>query len=964
MTPDHDGKALEQLRKLAAVYTPEWRFDPEQPDSGAALALLISGMLSDSASRFDKVLHKHKIQYLNLFDRLKEEPVEAARSYVRFHTVPGLEEPVFVPKSTRLLANSRSGQHTVTFETAYGITACDAELETVFVTDRDRDIIAEVAGGRTGSTAERCHFAAFGTDYANQAEHRLLLGYDNLLDGLGSLRLHLELSGEDVEAVELAVAELLSPGVRFTLLGGEDPISFDRVEREGDTGILLVKENAEPVKTQLAARQCYVLCLSADAPTDMELPGIGIRLSAEELEPDSVSVGGIAQNPRHLLPFGEPMEIYSECVLESREAFSRRGAMVTLRFDLSFQVLERLLPELEEDPNYKVVMKRPRTQPKPTVAEVRADYVLFEYLTPFGWKRLIKEEHMSALFNGSAEGELLVSFQLPEDILSYEEAEGQGRIRIRLLRADNLYQIPSRQSCPVLDNLRLSYRYDEAVVLPDYACTRNNFEVREVTDRLRNSRSFHPFYNKEEQRPALYLGFSAPCRGTPLSLYWQIENNADQAVDFTAEYLAPGGFRPIKLVDNTGGMLYSETMLLVVPSDLQRSELFGRNFYWLRLLCHGETEQLHRLPVVSGIYTNMAKVENVVTRTEEFYVDDLDRTVDIRLAEQNLLEVKVLVNEAEGAGTRGENWVAWHKSQHRRDRGRVYELDLVGGEIHFQKGVFASYPLLGGGADIRVEYRSYHGSEANVDALAINSMSTAIRYISRAENPMPAYGGYDGYSEETSQAIIANLLRTRGRAVTERDYADIISQLSYSVRRVKVVSGIGLSGEREEDALTIAVLTLEYEKGGHVFSAVKDSIRQSLIQCSDLLPMGRRLILSQPHFVRFSVRLWLECERMEGAYDLQKECENSVRTFIDPLTGGFEGRGWEIGALPGRQQLLAYLKIRHPDITVGRLVVTARFGEREFAVEDNATRQIDNPFAMAVNGEHVIYVELAENSAG
>ena len=40
-----DDWGKEQLEKLAASYTPEWKFDPENPDAGSALAMLIADMI-------------------------------------------------------------------------------------------------------------------------------------------------------------------------------------------------------------------------------------------------------------------------------------------------------------------------------------------------------------------------------------------------------------------------------------------------------------------------------------------------------------------------------------------------------------------------------------------------------------------------------------------------------------------------------------------------------------------------------------------------------------------------------------------------------------------------------------------------------------------------------------------------------------------------------------------------------
>ncbi|MEG1972828.1 MAG: hypothetical protein RR315_06665, partial [Oscillospiraceae bacterium] len=109
----------EQLKALARPYVPEWRFSQQNPDVGSVTAILIDDMLSQSEARLSQVLHKHKIQYLNLFDHLKEEPIESAKTYARFSQVSGMDEPVAVPKGTRLIAENEEKGLPITFETNY-----------------------------------------------------------------------------------------------------------------------------------------------------------------------------------------------------------------------------------------------------------------------------------------------------------------------------------------------------------------------------------------------------------------------------------------------------------------------------------------------------------------------------------------------------------------------------------------------------------------------------------------------------------------------------------------------------------------------------------------------------------------------------------------------------------------------------------------------------------------------------
>ncbi|MBC8546576.1 hypothetical protein H8711_06460 [Clostridiaceae bacterium NSJ-31] len=956
MKYSEDRSLEEKLRELAASYTPEWRFSADDPDPGSVVELLCCGMIEESQKRFGRILHKHKVQYLNLFDRLKEEPVEAARTYVKFYPVAGLDEPVYIPKGTQMLAETGDSDQRIIFETVYGITATNAELEAVYATDGASDrIVALMARGQNAETAR---FTAFDLTAENRSEHLLLLGYDRLFDGLGALDLTLRLSALTPEGAEQAAATLCSGAVRFGLLQGEEIEPFDSVAPEGGS-VRLVKHSYTPVKTELGGAERYLLAARAEQLCDLEITGIELSFGRSDIPADEIFCNGVLQNTEHFLPFGRPMEIYAECGIECREVLARRGARVEMSFDLDFEEFEQLLPEYETDEEYKVIMKRPRTPPHPAMMEVKPDYVLLEYYGQNGWRRLLREEHAALLFNGSAEGSLRISFTVPNDMAGAEDFPGDYRLRLRLLRADSLYQLPARQFCPVIDRLRFSYSYGAAPQLPDYACTRNNFEVRDVTALLHRRRVVRPFYNSELEKPAMYLGFGQAPWGTPVSLYFDIENNEDRPVDFTAEYLSPEGFAPLKVVDNTAGMLYSETMLAVIPKDIRRGSLFGQDLYWVRLINHNDPAEQGSLPVIRGIHRNMAQARNLCTRVETFYVDDIDTAVTLQLAERNILHAAVWINERDGDPPEGENWVRWQRGAFAAGRGRAYRFDPAAGQIGFEKNIFSTFPLRDGGPAVKVEYQSYQGADANVPAGSIRTLNRSIRYVSRVENPIAAYGGYDGYNERTSAAVISNMLRTRGRAVSRDDYFDLIAQVSYGVRRIKCCTGVDQYGAPQEDAITIAVLIEEYEKGSHIFSAVKEQIREKLLGSSGVLPLGKSLILAQPYFVRLSVRLWLECGRMEHAYDLQKEIAGLIATFIDPLEGGFEGRGWEIGELPTMQQILAFLKIRSPEAVVTRTVLTAQFGRNEYAVNDDIYRHIRNPFAMAVNGEHTVYVDLA-----
>ncbi len=958
-----EEKKHEKLAELAGSYLPEWHFTEREPEPGSVLAMLVDDMLEESRERYGEVLHKHKIQYLNLFDKLKEEPVESAKSYVRFTPVAGMEEPVYIARGTRLLASDPESGQEMAFETTHGITTTSAALERIYSAGRAEDRIVKLFDAETDGAPENRAFSAFDISGDNCSEHVLLLAFDHAFDMMEDFEVGLRFSVAEQQDMGKLIGIMTKESVKYSILerskdkdnsGEIVPRLFDSVEAR-DGVIWLGMKEYQPERTDALGREQYVITVRAQRLAEAEINGAELVYSDDALAVDDVLCGGIAQGVASFKPFGSPLELYSSCELECAGALSRKGSLVRMSFNLDFETLEQRLPEVAEETNYKIVMTKERPTPKTAVPDIKPDYVLIEYLSDQNaWKRLLKDEHTALLFNGSERGDMSIEFICPEDMADW--VEGACRLRIRLMRADNLFAMPSDQHVPVISDLSFSYSYMENPLPPDRACTENNFEFEDITDKLRRRVTSRLFYNSELAERAMYFGFSANPKGSPLSLYFEVENDQDSPLDYAVEYLGQNGFSPVQTSDGTSGMLYSGAVLALVPSDAGRKKLFGYDGWWLRFACRNRPEELVSLPGVHGVITNMAKVENVRKLTQVFYVDNPEGVIALQLGEKNLLSMRVFVNEAaEGEGV-SENWVEWTKRTHADERGRVCDMDLADGAVTFPRNVFSSYPLMEGNAAVRVEYQAYQGAKANVGPGAINTSAESLAYISEVSNPIAAYGGYDGYNEGTASSFISNLLRTRGRAVSNRDYFDIIKQVSGGVCQIKCVSGVDRFGEPADDVITVALLIDEYEKGSHIFSSVKDAIREKLMATSSIIPLGKTLVLSQPHFIKCSVRIWLRCSDMENVYELQSQTNEDIRKFIDPLSGGFDGKGWTIGVMPTPRQLLAYLKMQRPGIVIDHIAMAARVGASEFAVDDDIYSRIKSPFAMAVNGEHTIYV--------
>ena len=952
----------EELAALAASYVPEWKFTPAAPDPGAALAMLVDDMRADSLDRFSRVLHKHRIQYLNLFDRLVQEPVAAAQSYLCFTPVSGAAEPVPVPAGTRLLADDPESGRTMAFETVYGITATTAEVTGVVAAEGASDRISWLMG-RSGAQGERQPFGAFDLSGTNCARHRLLLGFGRVLDFFSAPQLGLRVTTLDPEALPEALQLLCGPGLRYSLqLPGEERDAFVFPTPHADQNGVLWLDCAglKPETVEFAGEQRYLLCLEADGPRALALSGLRLVLAENDLVPDAVLCGDVEQDPAKFFPFGDPLELYAECGIESRVLCARPGARVKMEFTLTFETREQLLPQVEENIDYKVIMRPKPEAPRLQTADVWPDYALLEYCSVDGWKRLVAAEHAAQLFNGSAQGSVCVEFVCPEDLVDDPRDAGGARLRLRLLRADGLYRLPCRVHCPVIENLRFSYRYDDAALLPDAALLQNDFVENDPLPLWRRERSLTLFESQEYGPACMYFQFDGNPEGSPLSLYFDLENNADQPLQFTAQYGGPNGFAALQTQDDTEGLLFSGTLRMIVPNDCRRQTLFGQEGYWLRLVAAGELPAPALLPRIRALRVNMVRAQNRRTRSELFYVDDPDAALEITAAEGNLVRMDVFVHEA--GGDQSARWVRWKRRESAAETGRVCAVDLAAGRVNFAKGAFSAYPLAEEGAAVRLDYQSYQGSQANLPADTITTMEQPIRYIAHVTNPQPACGGYDGYSEETAAAVTSHLLRTRGRAVTAQDYADLIAQTVCGVRQIKCCAGVDRHGCPAPDCVSVALLIEQYDRGAQQFSAVRDAAQKRLLEAGALVPLGKTLELCQPRFLPVSVRLWLACGSMEDVYALKSAVHARITRFLDPLVGGFDGGGWRIGELPTAKQLLACLKADFPALQVERMVMVAKLGAEEVTADETLPERVGNPFAMAVSGSHTVLVRLSGNT--
>lgn len=201
-----------------------------------------------------------------------------------------------------------------------------------------------------------------------------------------------------------------------------------------------------------------------------------------------------------------------------------------------------------------------------------------------------------------------------------------------------------------------------------------------------------------------------------------------------------------------------------------------------------------------------------------------------------------------------------------------------------------------------VSYRTGGGDRGNVPRHALQVLKTALPYIRQVMNHEPARDGANEESLDEAVLRVPRLLRTRNRAVTAEDYETLALQASRSVGRAYCPrqQPPNLPGIVTVFVVPrVSVQSLELGVAPEEF-VLSPPLRQEIQQfLGDRCLLGTQVELRQPDYVGVSVQavLGVEVDYQRGTNRelLRRQLAQSLYQLLNPLTGGRQGMGWDMG---------------------------------------------------------------------
>lgn len=846
--PKLDGRTAADILALigrkSGSYTPEWRFDPQSPDGGTALAILFSEMFCGTIDRLDRFPDKCSLEFLNMLG-VSAKPVSPAVGTAAARIAEGAEERVYIKKGTQLFTDR--GEERIVFETSEGFFAVPAKLTDIFMTTPAEDVITrtEIPGElpvklfrpQAERNLERhCFTLSNGAVLRLDGAAEIMVKFGGT-SGLRDVSYQEALSSENVKwsiPGENGVIPLEArPGADCVILskpeGKAVPADENGVRDDENGRFRIMCEMTRSEKSEfLAADIAYLSCRGNDDPETLRgrLPD---RLYSNDTELPQIECGYV---------FGREPSAYDSLYIACDEAFSKAGAQITVDISVGTVVVQNGDVQSEPQFDQKLVVDKGDLRVN-TPDDVYISGIVWEYWNGTGWARLEVSGDVNPFSCAGSDGRRRLSFTCPEDFQpSVQNAYSGLWLRARIREVHNRFSMNARWLLPLVKSIELRFDYGAGYVPAETvttlnSCRRNSYEMSGTRTRM------ELFSTMPDSGNTVYMRFDKAPAGLPVNLYMDFEGETDvpQALKFS--YYSGGqngGWRELRAVDRTGGFCAGGIISLYAPDDFARAEFFGVEGYWIRAEEPFGAERSRPVPPLTLAEMNAVRITQKTTVTGERRTARAGaKYQSITLSHSPVIECAVWVNELGETpvselqellrdspadvrvvngddGLPAEWWVRWRLTENLGECAgdvRCFELDSSAGKLTFGDGACGRIPAYTSDAEMIVDYSWGGGTAGNLPAGALDGLITGIPFIESMTNILPTCGGSAAQSLETIRRIGAQRIRHGGRAVTARDHESLVMEEFSEVGEVKCFPGRNRRGEQQGGCVTLVVKPAE-----------------------------------------------------------------------------------------------------------------------------------------------------------
>ena len=581
-----------QFEAYVRSYLPDWQYQREGAEPEAALMTVLGELLEDSRQRLEKLPEKHHAAFLRAWDDGSHEG-DPAHTY----TVLAAPTSVLVPKGTLFY---QSGDGTKRWETAQDAWAEPGKVTDQFFSGGTCGKLIRSPAATRDAPVKLFDFRAPGVQRREVRFH-----HPSAFASPSGCETELELEGAPEELLQF--------------LCDREHADWSMESADGSLPLPPPARSGARLRFQLpAAADAWALLVTAadgKIPPEQGVRRVSVHTARPPASPGIIMTdSGLCQDSVWL-PFGERLMQWSACYISCPEALCLPGAQVMLTWTQSYLQHEESLPGMDQEPEYKPVMRRLPQSP-PAVRDVRAESVQWEYWDGSVWRMIPGAEQYVRNFSApdfldNSAKSMKASFRWPADA---QRCEVQGVsaywLRWRLRACEGAGWIPARYHAPEVSQLQFS-----AMLSGDEAALECRHGLEQAFTALARSAKRVLFPALSGPKDSWWLGFDLPPGGDPLNLYLILRGRVPGGRLSAWEAVPQGGEQLLSLQDQTDGLAHSGAISLHGIQG-RKTVRFGMERWWLCLREEtGAFSEGEHTPVLLGLHSGTALLQSASGET-------------------------------------------------------------------------------------------------------------------------------------------------------------------------------------------------------------------------------------------------------------------------------------------------------------------------------------------------------------
>lgn len=942
------GDILEQVKNMAKQYTPEWNFDEYSSDVGIVFSKIFCDMLEGTISRYNKTSYNYYLTFLNMLGT-KLRPASSAEGMITVSATRG----AYIPKNSQLSANADTEEGSVIYETTDSLLAINTAIKGVFYTDGLSDTIVKVCEVVDDSNEKMKPFRIFDdVSHENLQCHELYFRDDTIFN-MKKSDITFLFYNEISEKGEKMLPDLFSDktNVKWQYSMGENNwVNIKNVEKV-DHGVRLIFENkvvsAEAVKEQSR----FIRCVFKKALSEeVAVTRIEYKSNASNMTPDDMTSEDEELDKNDFFPFKEQYNLYDCFYFSSEEAFTKRGAEVSVEFDLQFVKIKNEMVDPAIQRKYRNIMSgMDFADMEPS--DVMIEKVSWEYWNGTGWAKLTTKKEYEELFkireqDYNSEGiKKVFKFVCPANLTEYVATTSEGfYIRARITKILNQFNSYADYISPYIHNINITYDYPVQGHICKSVMVKNNMEEYPLT--VYNNGAVKIFKKTLYENPAMYFCFTEPLIEGTIRFFVDIQEGIYRYNPSTKwEYCADdkkGGFvwKHIDVLDLTEDFSHSETITMIGRKDFKEVKLFGETGYFIRVINpdgrYHTNKDISTRPVINNIMLNAVRVVQRDTHTPEYFsIVQNEANKVCQLSYPNAANIEVWVDEFGALSTSDQEkylalageqsepeyddlgmlrrlWIKWKPVSTLICTGmydRVYEVDYSKGEVLFGDGKNGKIPPEQFSESIRINYSVCNGSYGNIQSEMITDFMEAIPGVSGVKNPEPIMGGVDKETIDRAASRMFGQVAGANRLVSLSDFESTIKYNDRNIYKVKCKAHVDQDSNPCLGIISVAVLPRDYMQGYEKFQGIKNRIWKFVDEKASInLVKTSKIRIFEVKYVETVISIDVSIRDFNMYQDVHKGIRRRLQKFLNPITGNFSGKGWNIGEFPRKEFIYNYIK--------------------------------------------------------